>query len=77
MIKLIDKIEPLPHNVYDYKMLEEVKADIITSSAVRLSFKINNKLQKYWLPLSVLAKDRNNNIWLKKWFYEQKVEKKN
>lgn len=38
MIDILNILEPLPHNVYDYKMLEEVKADIITSSAVRLSF---------------------------------------
>lgn len=73
MIKLIDKIEPLPHNVYDYMLLEEVKADIITSSAVRLSYKTGDIILKHWTPLSALAKDKNNNIWMKKWFYEQKV----
>jgi hypothetical protein len=77
MIKLLDKISPLPHNVYDFKLLEEVKADIITSSAARIDYKIGNKFHFHWTPLSALAKDKNNNIWIKKWFYEQKVEKKN
>lgn len=77
MINLLDKIETLPHNVFDFKLLKDAKADIITSSAARLEYKTDNKIHKHWTPLSALAKDKNNNIWMKKWFYEQKVEKKN
>jgi hypothetical protein len=77
MIKLIDKISPLPGNVYDYKLIDVLKADIITDRAARLEIKVGEKCYIFWFPLSALAKDRNNNIWLKKWFYEQKFEKKN
>lgn len=64
--EIIDKINPLPSNVYDYTKIKLVP-ERITDKAVSV---ISESRQR-WIPLSVLRVDNNKEIWIANWFQER------
>ena len=72
-------LEPLSGNVYDYTLLH---VDVIVLSKSDKAFKLikgDDLLQYIWVPISQMRADRNNNIWVSKWWTDKnwtRVQKK-
>jgi len=72
-------LEPLSSNVYDFTLLH---VDVIVLSKSDKAFKLikgDDLLQYIWVPISQLRADRNNNIWVSKWWTDKnwtRVQKK-
>lgn len=69
--RLIESVQPLPHDVFNYTKIEAFDADLLTEKAVLLIFRLKDSYQKRsrWIPFSQLRKDNNNEIWLSNWIY--------
>ena len=77
---LLDKIEILPHNVFDYTKIELHRIDLFSTKAAFLIFTIRKDIRhERWIPYSQLKKDNNDCLWLSKWMIKNlklKEEKK-
>lgn len=65
---LLEKVEQLPHNVFDYNKIKLIRIDLFSAKAAFLVFNIKQNIQhERWIPFSQLRKDKNENLWLSKW----------
>ena len=69
---LLNKVEPLPHNVYEYLKIDLLRIDLFSEKAAFLVFMTSKKLtHERWLPFSQIRKDTNGNLWITKWIYNR------
>jgi len=68
---LLNAIEQLPHDVFNFTKLDARSADMFSIKAVLLVFNLNEERRTRWLPFSQLRKDGNNNIWIANWLLEK------
>lgn len=68
--------QTLPQNVYDFVALTVYEIVKVTPKALNLYIKMQGLPSRVevWFPKSVLVADRNNFLWCKRWFMEQKEE---
>ena len=70
--KLLQNVEPLPHNVYEYLKIDLLRIDLFSEKAAFLVFMTSKKLtHERWLPFSQIRKDTNGNLWITKWIYNR------
>jgi hypothetical protein len=68
---LLESIEPLPQDVYNYTKLDVEAADMFSLKAAYIRFLLNSVKRYKWIPFSRLRKDNNNNIWIANWLLEK------
>jgi len=74
---LLERIEQLPRDVYNYVKLKIFSIDDFTDKAFQISYakskNINALFEALWIPAWALKKDNNNDVWMLKAFYERKA----
>ncbi len=68
---LLESIELLPQDVYNYTKLDVEAADMFSLKAASLRFHLNGVKRYKWVPFSRLRKDNKNNIWIANWLLEK------
>lgn len=72
---ILNTINPLPHDVYDYTHLKVIDFIKSTNKAVNMWIEQYNYNgsdgYSGWIPKSVLRVDRNNELWIQNWFKEK------
>ena len=64
---IIDHLEPLPHDVYNYTKVNNLEPLKASALAVMIWYEGATR----WIPFSVLRTDLNRNIWMANWFIEK------
>jgi hypothetical protein len=69
----LETVKLLPHNVFEYVKIDALEAELLTEKAVLLLFNLDKEKKSNWIPFSQLRKDNNNEIWLSKWWLQNKI----
>lgn len=73
--QILNTIEPLPHNVYDYTHLYIIDFMKETKDAMLLWIKLYHHSDadsfSGWIPKSVLRIDNNKDLWIANWFKDK------
>lgn len=72
--ELINSVEHLPADVYNYNRIELASVELMTDRAAQIKFRINStdKFTLSWIPFSQLKKDKNNNLWISRFMCQRK-----
>ncbi len=65
--RLLESIELLPRDVYNFTRINIISADLFSDKAVLMVINIDGNNRSRWVPFTQLKKDRNNNVWIKSW----------